>query len=184
MGEFYPWPREFIEGNQTSPIAIVTLVEKLDFETEKGGIWEHMRIENLGVEKFIVNVLSDLNIKYLFVCEKETKGQKSGQTFVGLVDNGIDENGKIVIASGTVPYIENLLEGAVEHFRGQIEIVGLLGVIFKEKIQQFVENKLKNNLESFGNSYFAIGMKNKERLKFREKFTLNSSIKVTGRDEA
>ncbi len=123
----YPWRGEFTLGSQDSQIAIDTLSSKMDFPPELVAIWGQHKTENLGIEKIVANVVSNPNIRYLFLCGEEVRGHRSGQSLMSLHANGIDGNGRIIGANGAVPYIENIGSEAIARFREQVELICMIG---------------------------------------------------------
>ena len=124
----YPWRGEFTLGDQNSQIAIDTLSSKIDFPAEKVAIWGQHKTENLGIEKIIANVVSNPNIRYFIICGEEVRGHRSGQSLMSLHANGVGEDGRIIGATGAVPYIENVGPEAIARFREQVEISDMIGV--------------------------------------------------------
>ncbi len=179
MSELYPWPGNYETGNRVSSVAVVTLSDEFDFDPEKVAIWGPMKTENLGIEKVVANVLSNPNIRFIIVCGKEIRGHRSGQTLKALIENGLEENGRIRDSDGAVPYIENISKEAVERFREQVEVVDLLDVTSKEKIDEAVEKCIENNPGSFGEPYTAVKIEMKEETAFEADFALHSSLKVS-----
>ncbi len=124
----YPWRGEFTVGSKDSQVAIDTLSSKLDFPKEKVAIWGQHKTENLGIEKIVANIVSNPNIRYLILCGQEVRGHKSGQSLKSIHANGIDAGGRIIGATGAVPYIENITPEAIARFREQVEITDMIGI--------------------------------------------------------
>ncbi len=179
MSEIYPWPGDYRTGDPSSPIAVVTLGRKLDFDADKVAIWGPMRTENLGIEKVIANVISNPNIRFLIICGNEIRGHKSGRSLVELVKNGIDEKGKIIGSPGAVPYIENISEEAVDRFREQVEVIDLIDINSKERVEEAINEAREKDPGSFGEPYTAIKIEKKERSKFHADFALHSSLRIS-----
>jgi tetrahydromethanopterin S-methyltransferase subunit A len=125
------WPitkGEFNSGDASSCVAVVTMGSHLD---EKGlcdagaAICGSCMTENLGIEKVIVNVISDPNIRFIITCGTEVKGHLAGQTFKALHANGVKE-GRVVKAQGAIPFIENLKDDAIKRFQEQVKIVDIM----------------------------------------------------------
>ncbi len=178
MSEMYPWPGKFYIGNSDSPVAIVTLDDKMQFEEEKVAIWGPMKTENLGIEKVIANVLSNPNIRFLIICGSEIRGHKSGKTLVKLIQNGTEENGRIKDAPGAVPYIENLDPEAVERFRDQVTVIDMVGETDLSKIKEKIGYAIDKDPGSYGEPYTAVKIKEKEETTFSADMALHASIKV------
>lgn len=120
------WPilsGKYEVGNKSSSVAIATLSSKISFPKDSFTLCGEMRTENLGVERVILNTISNCNIRYIIVCGKESKGHFAGQSLIAIHENGIDENGRIIGSKGAIPFIENIPREAVERFRRQIKKV-------------------------------------------------------------
>ncbi len=90
-----------------------------------------LHTENLGIERIVRNVLANPHVRFLVVCGEDTRqavGHLPGQTLVALFQGGIDEAGRIWSAPGKRPVLKNLSRVQVEAFRGQVELVPLIGV--------------------------------------------------------
>ncbi|MEF8873842.1 MAG: tetrahydromethanopterin S-methyltransferase subunit A [Candidatus Thermoplasmatota archaeon] len=179
MSEMYPWPGDYKTGDPSSPVAVVTLADKFDLDGDKVAIWGPMRTENLGIEKVVANVVSNPNIRFIVVCGNEIRGHQSGRSLIKLIDSGIDEKGKIIGSPGAVPYIENLSEEAVERFREQVEVIDLIDINSKEKVEEAIDDSIEKNPGRFGEPYTAIKIEKKERSKFHADFALHSSLRVS-----
>ncbi len=179
MSELYPWPGDYNTGKSESPVAVITLSNDFEFEKEKVAVWGPMKTENLGIEKVVANVISNPNIRFVVVCGEEIRGHKSGQSIMAMAENGLEENGKIKGAPGAVPFIENLSDEAVERFRKQVEIIDLLGVTSKDKIEEAVDKAVENDPGSFGEPYTAVKIEDEKETAFEADFALHSSLKVS-----
>jgi len=110
-------------GNKNANVAIATISSKLNFPKDLFTLCGEMRTENLGIERVIINTISNCNIRYIIVCGKESKGHFAGQTLIAIHENGIDEKGRIIGSKGAIPFIENISAEAVERFRRQVKKV-------------------------------------------------------------
>ena len=110
-------------GNKNANVALVTISSRLSFPKDLFTLCGEMRTENLGIERVIVNTISNCNIRYIIVCGKESKGHAAGQSLIAIHENGVDENGKIIGSKGAIPFIENIPIEAVERFRKQVKKV-------------------------------------------------------------
>jgi len=149
----YPWRGEFTVGSSKSQVAIDTLSQKMAFPKEEVAIWGPMKTENLGIEKVMANVISNPNIRYLIICGEEVRGHRSGHSLISLHANGIDDNGRIIGAQGAVPFIENLPIEAIARFRGQVEIIEMMGESDIEIIMHKVRELSSQVKEPFGEPY-------------------------------
>jgi tetrahydromethanopterin S-methyltransferase subunit A len=120
------WPvlaGKYDVGNKNSHVAIASISSKFNFPKDLFSLCGELRTENLGIERIIINTISNCNIRYIVVCGKESKGHFAGQSLIAIHENGIDENGKIIGSKGAIPFIENIPKEAVERFRKQIKKV-------------------------------------------------------------
>jgi tetrahydromethanopterin S-methyltransferase subunit A len=83
------------------------------------------KTENIGLEKVIVNIISNPNIRFLILCGSEIMGHVTGQSLEALYKNGVKE-GRIIDASGAIPFIENLNEEHLERFQKQVEFISMI----------------------------------------------------------
>ena len=121
-----------------SCVCIVTVGSKLEFSCDYA-LKGKMQTENLGVERVVLNTISNPNIRFIIVCGRETMGHRAGNALKALWKNGTDFKGRIIHAKGAIPYIENVSEKAIERFRQQVEIIDLLG----ETSTEVIETKAK-----------------------------------------
>ncbi len=86
------------------------------------------KTENIGLEKQIVNIVSNPNIRFYILTGPEVPGHKCGAALKALHAGGVDtESHKIVESPGAIPFIENAPHEAVERFRQQVELIDMLG---------------------------------------------------------
>lgn len=121
-------PGEYIVHDLEGWIAVCTMEDEIELDTRGVALEGRIRTENLGVERIIVNIVSNPGIRYLIVCGREIRGHCSGQAVTALWRNGLDEKGRIKGAVGALPYIQNIPREFVDRFRKQVKIVDLLDV--------------------------------------------------------
>lgn len=134
------WPPvrgEYIVGDPEAGVAVVTLASQL--HVRGAAISGPCKTENLGVEKIVANVISNCNIRFLLLCGAESKGHLPGNTILALHKNGIDEQGRIIGSKGAIPFIQNLVPGAVLRFQEQVQLIDLIGLEDEAKIAELVE---------------------------------------------
>jgi len=124
-------------GNKSSNVAIVSISSRINFPKDLFSLCGEMRTENLGIERVIINTISNCNLRYIVVCGKESKGHFAGQSLIAIHENGIDENGKIIGSKGAIPFIENIPKEAVERFRRQIKKV--INLINEDDVVKIIE---------------------------------------------
>ncbi|KUG25190.1 hypothetical protein ASZ90_004994 [hydrocarbon metagenome] len=83
--------------------------------------------ENIGVDKVIKNVITNPTIKYLLLVGQEPKGHKSGETFVELSRNGVDDKMRVIGSTAKKPILRNVSIDEVNSFRNQVEIINMIG---------------------------------------------------------
>lgn len=136
------WPPvkgDYVTGKADSRIAVVTLASHID-ATLEAAIWGSSKTENLGVEKIIVNIISNSNIRYILVCGTESRGHLAGHSLLAIHANGIDEHGRITGSQGAIPFIENISRDAVERFQQQVTLLDRIGLNSLEEIRKLVED--------------------------------------------
>jgi tetrahydromethanopterin S-methyltransferase subunit A len=107
--------------------------------------------ENFGIQKVIVNVLSNPRINCLIVCGKESK-HFAGQSIMALVENGVSTMGgykKIIGSKGVIPYLDEIPMTAINRFLKEIEVINLIDTTDPETIQKAIDScKLKERSEA------------------------------------
>ncbi|WP_304125428.1 tetrahydromethanopterin S-methyltransferase subunit A [Methanosphaera cuniculi] len=161
------WPLEtgdYLVGDPTSSVAIVSLGSKMNEELIKTGvaIAGPLHTENLGIEKVVANIISNPNIRYLVICGSEVQGHITGQTVEALYENGIDEETKSIIGSdGAIPFVENLEVDAIERFQDQIELVSMIDNENLDEIQQAVDKCLNEDKDAYNEDALIINLNEK-----------------------
>lgn len=128
------WPvvdGSYSVGDPTAPIAVCALTSDELIQplvTVPGvAIAGEVQTANLGIERIILNVTANPSIRFLFLCGKESRLFRPGQTLGALFDNGIDPEGRVVGAQGYEPVLRNLPREQVDAFRRQVELVDWMG---------------------------------------------------------
>jgi len=142
-------PGEFVVCDPKAHIAVVTLDDDISLPANLIALYGKSRTENLGVERVVVNTVSNQNIRALVICGKEICGHNAGQAILALWENGIDQGKRIVGAEGAIPYIQNLPVEFIERFRLQVELVDLIGVVDELVIGDRIVEVSKKNLKAF-----------------------------------
>lgn len=89
-----------------------------------------LHTENLGIERIISNTLANPNIRFLILCGEDTQrevGHLPGQSLRSLLENGVDERGRILGARGKRPFLKNVTAEQIRAFREQIELIPMIG---------------------------------------------------------
>jgi tetrahydromethanopterin S-methyltransferase subunit A len=173
--DYYPWGGEFTICSPHGCIAVVLLnihyVPPSDV-----AIYGPLKTENIGVEKIVANTISNPCIRFLIVCGDDIRGHRSGSSLLALHKNGIDANHRIINAPGAIPYIENLKEDAIKRFQKQLDVVNLIGVQEKEKIDSTIAQCIQKSLPSYGEPFIAIRIKPESIVSLTDKRALHSKI--------
>jgi tetrahydromethanopterin S-methyltransferase subunit A len=144
------WPivkGDYIVGDPKSRIAVVTLASHIN-SLPQAALWGSSKTENLGVEKIVVNIISNSNIRYVLICGTESRGHLAGHSLLAIHENGIDEQGRIINSEGAIPFIENISREAVRRFQQQVILLDRIGLIDPREILKLV-NKYKNEGEAY-----------------------------------
>jgi len=134
-----PWPPvrgDYIVGDPGAGVAVVTLASLLHIRD--AAIVGPCKTENLGVEKIVANVISNVNIRFLLICGAESKGHLPGNTLLALHKNGVDGQGRIIGSRGAIPFIQNLPAEAIVRFQEQVELVDRIGLEDEGSIELLV----------------------------------------------
>jgi tetrahydromethanopterin S-methyltransferase subunit A len=176
--DYYPWGGEFASISPENNIAVVILNLKYIPNKKKIAIYGSLKTENIGIEKIVANVISNPNIRFLIICGEEIKGHKSGKSLLALHKYGINNNNKIKNAPGAIPYIENLKKEAINRFRNQIEIIDLIDINDKKKIDSIIDKYNSKIKKPYGKPYIAIKFKTEKKIKINDKRALHSKIRI------
>ena len=161
------WPivkGDYTVGNPKSRIAVVTLASQIS-PLPEAAIWGSSKTENLGVEKIIVNIISNSNIRYILICGTESKGHLAGHSLLAIHANGIDEKGRIIGSEGAIPFIENISKEAVKRFQQQVVLLDKIGLTNQNEIKKIVR-KYNNQGEVYPNEPFVATSQKKKRSTF------------------
>lgn len=128
------WPAidgDYVIGDPDAPVAVCTLTSEKMVEPMAQvtgvAIAGQVFTANLGIERIVTNVIANPAIRFLLLCGKDSRLFRPGQSLYALVDNGIDEQARIVGSEGYQPVVASLSPAQVEQFRRQIEVVDRTG---------------------------------------------------------
>ncbi|MDD1770175.1 MAG: hypothetical protein LUO79_03730 [Methanomassiliicoccales archaeon] len=125
-------------GSIDSPVAVLIIGNgTARVPLEKVRMVGTMKTENLGLEKVIVNVISEPRIRFLIVCGREEFGHFPSDAVVCLAKDGLDERGRVIGARSAIPYLTNIPREAVERFRRQVKVIDLVHPKEAEEIIAF-----------------------------------------------
>jgi tetrahydromethanopterin S-methyltransferase subunit A len=125
-------------GSPDSPVAVLIIGNgAANVPLDLVRVFGTMKTENLGLEKVIVNIISEPCIRFLIVCGREEFGHFPSDAVVHLVRDGVDERGRVVEARSAIPYLTNIPREAIERFRRQVEVIDLVHPKEAEEIVAF-----------------------------------------------
>jgi len=140
-----PVPGDFEVNDPTHSVAICTLGKKLNV-TGNYAIIGTCKTENIGIERVILNIISNSNIRFLILAGPEVPGHLTGRTIKSLFQNGVDiHTRKIIDAEGAIPYIENVTLEGIDRFRKQIELIEMINIQNPEEIARIACDAHKRN---------------------------------------
>ncbi|MHA1960670.1 MAG: tetrahydromethanopterin S-methyltransferase subunit A [Candidatus Thorarchaeota archaeon] len=161
-GDKRDWPPlsgDFDVGSFSSCVAICTLGKKIQVKGDFA-LNGSCKTENIGIERVIVNVVANPNIRFLILAGPEVPGHLTGQSFKCLYENGIDEETRrINEAPGAIPYIENISLEAVERFRVQVELIDFIRVLDSDAISAAAAELVRRDPGPFPESPIWIDLK-------------------------
>ncbi|MBI2840630.1 MAG: DUF4346 domain-containing protein [Acidobacteria bacterium] len=131
-----PLPGSYAVLRYQAPVAVCTLADDQLAATAvrqagpETSIVGTLQTENLGIERLVLNIVANPNIRFLVVCGLDSRqaiGHLPGQSLVALARSGLDDRSRIAGANGRRPIIKNVSLEAVDHFRSTVEVVDLVG---------------------------------------------------------
>ncbi|MGY5853309.1 MAG: tetrahydromethanopterin S-methyltransferase subunit A, partial [Candidatus Thorarchaeota archaeon] len=140
-----PVPGDFSVKDPTGCVAVCTLGKKFDVPAEYAIIGS-CKTENIGIERVIINIISNPSIRFLILAGPEVPGHLTGDSMRSLYNEGVEEaTRKIIGARGAIPYIENVSLEGVERFRQQLEFFDMVNNSDPEAIALKVEELNNRN---------------------------------------
>ena len=149
----YDWPIEqgkYLVSNPLSPVGVVLILtapyDKIPKETEElvmagvekgAGISGTLQTANIGIEKIVVNLVSNPNIRYLILAGRES-GHFPADALKALFKNGTDEKGYILNTKAPTAILKNIPKETIERLRQQIQLIDLTGIINVELLEKAV----------------------------------------------
>ena len=136
-GEYFA----FCDGSScpvaVSTLASVELSERLaNLRPKELCIVGKTETENIGIDKVIKNTITNPTIRFLILAGRDSEGHRSGETFLALKKNGVDENMRVISSPGQHPFLRNVTKGEVETFRKQVQVVDMIGCEDTERIAE------------------------------------------------
>lgn len=122
-----PLPGAYCVGNSSASVAVCTLTDSclMDQAARLPGVAIAGRVftANLGLERIILNVTANPNIRFLLLCGRDSPLFKPGQTLKALLLNGLSPERRVIGAEGYLPILAPAASTLVERFRRQVELV-------------------------------------------------------------
>ncbi|MBM4237803.1 MAG: hypothetical protein FJ151_04890 [Euryarchaeota archaeon] len=120
-------PGDYEIGSDDSPVAVAIIGRGVaPIHRDRFSLKGTLKTENIGIEKLVVNIISNPRIRFLVACGKDEFGHFPGDALVSLIRNGVDERMRIVGTRAAIPYLCNLPREAVDRFRRQVEVIDLV----------------------------------------------------------
>jgi tetrahydromethanopterin S-methyltransferase subunit A len=124
------WPSylgDYILGSEDSRVAILIIGRgTVDIPADLFRIKGTVKTENLGLEKVVLNIVSNPAIRYLVVCGKEEFGHFPADAIISLLQNGMDADRRIIGSKGAIPYLCSIPDEVIERFRQQVHVIDLV----------------------------------------------------------
>jgi tetrahydromethanopterin S-methyltransferase subunit A len=128
-------PGDYHVVNMRKPVAVVLLrdahIDKFHEEalSQSVAIVGSLNTENLGVEHVVKNIIANPFIRHVVIWGNDGQGHFPGDAIVKLAAHGTNNKQKIIAARGARPILNNIIHAEVEHFRKQVTIHDLIGVV-------------------------------------------------------
>jgi len=145
-----PWPvvpgeYHVMDSSPHSPVAVSTLAsadlaDEIAARRPRGlSIVGKTETENLGVEKVVLNVITNPWIRHLVLAGADPLGHHSGRTLVALGEQGVDPDMRVIGSPGRRPVLKNVAPEEAEAFRRQVQVIDLMGCEAADVICEKVE---------------------------------------------
>ncbi len=145
----FPINDELFFGNSKSSLVICTLSSmKLLKEIADSNLMSKIVIvgrllsENKGIDSLVRHVISNKNIKTIFICGIDAVGHQPGHSLVNLYKNGIYSDGRIIGSSSPEPVV-TLKKSQITDFQKQVRLINEIGETNISKIKSSVESILQ-----------------------------------------
>lgn len=131
-----PLPGSYTVLRYQAPVAVCTLTDEAlataiaRVTPPAVALVGTLQTENLGIERLILNVLANPQVRFLVVCGADSQqaiGHLPGQSLIALAQAGLNDRARIAGARGKRPVLRNVSADAVQHFRSTVEVIDLVG---------------------------------------------------------
>jgi tetrahydromethanopterin S-methyltransferase subunit A len=129
-----PHPGDYLLGEPDGTVAICTLsnrdlpVRLIAAAEPAIAIAGRCDTENIGIEKIVLNLVTNSRIRWLVICGEEAKGHRAGDALLRLKQQGVDADMRVLETASWRPILKNLTLLEVARFREQIEEINLIGI--------------------------------------------------------
>ncbi len=140
-----PYPGDYVAGNPSGSVAVCTLSSRdlaaaiVEVGQPNVTVAGRCDTENIGVEKVVLNILANPNIRWLILCGTEAQGHRTGDAFLQLKEKGVDAKMRVLESASWRPILKNLTLFDVARFREQVEVVNLIGTTNTDAILKRVQ---------------------------------------------
>ena len=140
-----PIKHERYVGNG-SKIAICTLssirlLTKISIDTKlmnQLAIVGRLLSENKGIDEMINYCIANKQLEHLFICGRDSRGHRAGESLIALSKNGMTKEGTIINSKSPRPQLRSSYQ-EVEIFRNRITIHDLIEETDLNRIRSFVD---------------------------------------------
>ncbi len=131
-----PLPGAYTVLRYQAPVAICTLTDEELLQQIATNAPSDVSIvgtlftENLGIERLVLNTIANPNIRHLILCGADSRqriGHLPGQSLVALAQSGLDDQSRIIGATGKRPVLRNISPATIDRFRSVVEVVDKIG---------------------------------------------------------
>lgn len=129
-----PHPGDYLLGKSDGTVAICTLsnrdlpVRLIAAAEPAIAIAGRCDTENIGIEKIVLNLVTNSRIRWLVICGEEAKGHRAGDALLRLKQQGVDADMRVLETASWRPILKNLTLLEVARFREQIGEINLIGI--------------------------------------------------------
>jgi len=142
----FPIDEEIFFGNPNSSVTVCTLsslklLKEIADSTliSKIAVVGRLLSENKGIDALVNYVISNKNIKTIFICGKDTSGHRSGHSLLNLYKNGVDSDGRIIGSSSPDPVL-TLTKSQIDKFQKQVQLVDKIGETSISEIKLLIDS--------------------------------------------
>jgi tetrahydromethanopterin S-methyltransferase subunit A len=144
------WPvldGNYIVGDPNARVAVCTLTDDrlpAQIAALSGvAIAGTLATANLGIERLVINVLANPAIDHLLLCGRDSSIFGPGQSLVAMTHDGVDDNKRILGATGFDPVLPSLAVEQVDEFRAAVNVIDCIGTgdlaVIAERVAHFAD---------------------------------------------